>query len=60
MIKHGYDRLTKRFIYHCATLQFLLFLFELMHITHWNVVAVHGQGLFFFSSERKAFSDFTS
>jgi len=30
-----------------------------MHITHWNVVAGHGQGLFF-SSGTKAFSDFTS
>jgi len=30
-----------------------------MHITHWNAVAVHAQGLFF-SSGRKAFSDFTS
>jgi len=27
--------------------------------THWSVVAVHAQGLFF-SSGRNAFSDFTS
>jgi len=41
MIKHGYDRFTGT-IYHCNTVVLMLFLF-----THWNVVAVHGQGLFF-------------
>jgi len=46
-------------IYHCATLQFLLFFYFSFHAyyTHWNVIAVHGQGLFF-SSGRKAFTFF--
>jgi len=37
---------------------FIFLFLAFMHITYWNIVAVHGQGLF--SSGGKAFSDFTS
>jgi len=39
-------------IYHCSTLEFLCGFYLSFH-AHWKVVAVHGQGLFFFIAEGK-------
>jgi len=49
------DSVTHITAQHCSSC--VVFTWAFMHITHWNIVA--GQGLFF-SSGRKAFSDFTS
>jgi len=61
MITYGYDRFTQQFyVSLCNTAVSMLCLFELSCILHTGNLLLFTVRDYFFSSGRKAFSDFTS